>query len=35
MGNLYQDVMVDDLKEFGEEVNNYLRGAYTIDKRAT
>jgi hypothetical protein len=35
MGNLYQDVMVEDLEEFGKDVDRYLKGAYTIDKRAT
>ena len=35
MGNLYQDVMVDDLSEFDKDVNKYLKGAYVLDRRCT
>ena len=35
MGNLYNDVMVDDLKEFQDRADIYLKRSYTLDKRCT
>ena len=35
MGNLYRDVMVDDLVQFQKEAHDYLKKAYVLDRRCT
>lgn len=35
LGNLYDDVMVDQLEEFQDRIDTYLKNSYVIDRRCT
>lgn len=35
LGNLYDDVMVDQLDDFQDRIDTYLKNSYVIDKRCT